>query len=111
VWQENILKELGLLSYIDAVVTSHSVGVEKPNQGIFQAALDRVNVGHHQAADCLHIGDNLVNDFHGPKVSICSPSNYIIQTNYDRIGVPDAIQTASARRPQEQERCSSVRPN
>eukprot|EP01102_Stenamoeba_stenopodia_P012911 TRINITY_DN4119_c0_g1_i2.p1 TRINITY_DN4119_c0_g1~~TRINITY_DN4119_c0_g1_i2.p1 ORF type:complete len:283 (-),score=55.32 TRINITY_DN4119_c0_g1_i2:301-1086(-) len=63
----NILKELGLSSYVDAVITSYELGVEKPNKDIFIAALNRANIPLHLASDCLHIGDHLINDFRGPK--------------------------------------------
>lgn len=50
-----LLKDLNVLHLFDAVIISSEVGYEKPDQRIFQAALDQLNV---EAGKALHIGDD-----------------------------------------------------
>lgn len=49
-----ICRELGLEPYIDFIVTSGEVGVDKPNPAIFLAALQKAGV---KASEALHVGD------------------------------------------------------
>lgn len=49
-----ICNQLGLEPYIDFVVTSQEVGVDKPNPPIFLAALERAGVN---ASEAIHVGD------------------------------------------------------
>ena len=49
-----ICNRLGLEPYIDFVVTSQEVGVDKPNPPIFLAALERAGVN---ASEAIHVGD------------------------------------------------------
>lgn len=51
----DLLAELGLLPLFDAVVLSCDLGVVKPDARIFQAALDALGLGAHQA---LMVGDS-----------------------------------------------------
>ena len=51
---ESVLAAVGLASYLDFVVDSGEVGVEKPNPRIFELALARAGVGASEAA---YIGD------------------------------------------------------
>ena len=48
--------------YFNKVITSESVGVKKPNQKVFNCALDKVNA---TANECIMIGDNLEADIQG----------------------------------------------
>jgi putative hydrolase of the HAD superfamily len=51
-----------LLPYFDHVITSQSTGCRKPSCDIFNIALQRNGIKHHQA---IMIGDNLVTDIGG----------------------------------------------
>lgn len=59
----HILDELELSPYFETIVISALVGATKPHPQIFQAALERMGVGPHQA---VHIGDNPDEDVKGP---------------------------------------------
>ncbi|PON44151.1 HAD-superfamily hydrolase, subfamily IA, REG-2-like [Parasponia andersonii] len=50
-----LLKDLNVLDLFDAVIISSEVGYEKPDQKIFEAALDQINVEAHKA---VHVGDD-----------------------------------------------------
>jgi len=59
-----ICRELGLEPYIDFVVTSGEIGVDKPAPPIFLAALQRAGV---DAAEAIHVGDQYKVDVIGAK--------------------------------------------
>lgn len=52
---------------ISFVVLSYDVGVKKPHQAIFDAARDLGLVDSTFTHECLHIGDNIEEDYHGAK--------------------------------------------
>jgi putative hydrolase of the HAD superfamily len=54
----------GLLSRVDAVVTSASAGAAKPARAIFERALELAGVG---ASEAVHLGDSLGNDVEGAR--------------------------------------------
>jgi HAD superfamily hydrolase (TIGR01509 family) len=51
---EKFLELVGLTKWLDFVVDSGAVGVEKPNPRIFEIALERAGV---KAAEAIHVGD------------------------------------------------------
>lgn len=57
-----VLEELGLAGFLDAVVYSSAVGVEKPDGRIFAEALSRLGVPAERA---LHVGDSRLEDVEG----------------------------------------------
>ena len=59
---DSILQKLDLLGYFDTIQISSRVGYAKPDQRIFLAAADALNVDPRH---CLHIGDSLRVDFEG----------------------------------------------
>lgn len=59
-----IYRELGLDSYLDFVSTSEEAGVDKPDPGIFQLALDKAGVS---AAAAIHVGDQYEMDIVGAR--------------------------------------------
>jgi putative hydrolase of the HAD superfamily len=59
-----LCRELGIEPYIDVIVTSGEIGVDKPNPRIFQAALQRANV---TAAEAVLVGDQYKNDIMGAR--------------------------------------------
>jgi putative hydrolase of the HAD superfamily len=58
----DLLEGLRLSPWLDAVVYSSEVGVEKPDPRIFRSALDRLGVAPEAA---LHVGDGKVEDAEG----------------------------------------------
>jgi len=56
------LKALGISAYIDCLVTSEEVGVEKPDQRVFQLILKKLACAPD---DVLYIGDSLERDVYG----------------------------------------------
>ena len=59
-----ICHELGLEPYLDFVVTSGEIGVDKPEPPIFLAALERSGV---TAAEAVHVGDQYKIDIIGAR--------------------------------------------
>ena len=57
-----LAESMGLTPYLDIVVTSGEVGVEKPHPPIFHEALRRAGV---DADDAVHVGDQLSSDVDG----------------------------------------------
>ena len=58
-----LLRELGVVEYFDAVITSREVGFEKPDARIF--ALARARMAVAPDARCVHIGDSWSRDVRG----------------------------------------------
>lgn len=56
------LKRLNLLSYIDFIVSSEEVGVEKPNERLFYRCAQKAAC---KPCECLMIGDSLEKDVKG----------------------------------------------
>ncbi len=61
-WQIRKLEQLGLIDYMDFIVTSEEAGVEKPEYGVFRLAADKAGC---ELSECLFIGDNLKKDVQG----------------------------------------------
>lgn len=59
---ESVLDGLGWLPYFDAVVASAEVGIEKPEAGIFEAALELCGA---QRSRTVHVGNDPVSDVAG----------------------------------------------
>lgn len=57
------LEELGLLPYVDFVVSSEEAGAEKPSPIFFARCMTKANC---QNSECLFIGDSLEKDVLGP---------------------------------------------
>ena len=61
-----LLEQLGLTPFFDDIVVSTLVGASKPAREIFEIALRRAGV---PAAEALHVGDSLHDDYHGAKAA------------------------------------------
>jgi HAD superfamily hydrolase (TIGR01549 family) len=64
-WQRGLdvfLRELGILTCLDLVMTSAEVGFEKPDARFFEEAIRRMQLPPEQL---LHVGDSLEDDFQG----------------------------------------------
>lgn len=62
---ENVLTQHGLYGYFDAFAISETVGVDKPNARMFQAALDGLNIVPVDYAETIMVGNNLERDIAG----------------------------------------------
>jgi HAD superfamily hydrolase (TIGR01509 family) len=63
-----ILARLGLAEYLDAVIDSGRLGVEKPHPKIFAAAADAVGV---RLSEAVHVGDLYSIDVAGARAAGC----------------------------------------
>jgi putative hydrolase of the HAD superfamily len=59
-----LCRNLGIEKYVNVIVTSGEIGVDKPNPLIFQAALQRANV---TAPEAILVGDQYKNDILGAR--------------------------------------------
>ena len=62
----SLLERLELLPFFDGVVVSAVVGASKPSRAIFDEAVRRAGVPRE---DVLHVGDSLVDDYHGARAA------------------------------------------
>ncbi len=60
----DVMNNLEIQEYFDTFVISSEAGHAKPDPNIFHLALKEIGV---DPKGCLHIGDNIQNDFHGPR--------------------------------------------
>ncbi len=77
---ESLLRGLGLSEYLDAVVSSASVGLHKPDPRIFELACSRLGVS---PADAAHVGDHHYADVLG------ATAVGIVPVLIDRMGGPE----------------------
>jgi len=59
-----VCRKLGLEPYLDFVITPEEAGVDKPNPGIFQSALQRAGI---KASAAIHVGDQYKIDVVGAR--------------------------------------------
>jgi len=86
-YQINKLSRLGLLDYVDVLVTSEEVGIEKPSVQMFQTILRKMNL---TATEVIMIGDNYEKDIQGAlnMEILCywfNRTNVIVNVNASRI--------------------------
>jgi putative hydrolase of the HAD superfamily len=67
---EGVLRSLEMDRFFDALVTPGLAGVSKPDPGIFQTALDCLQVAASQA---VHVGDSLLSDVQGARGAGIAP--------------------------------------
>jgi putative hydrolase of the HAD superfamily len=60
----DVMNQLEIHEYFDTFVISSEAGHAKPDPNIFHLALKETVA---DPKECLHIGDNIHNDFHGPR--------------------------------------------
>lgn len=61
-----VISHYGLSDYFKFQIYSDEVGISKPNPKVFQLVFDRINSYKKvQKKDVLHIGDNIIADYHG----------------------------------------------
>lgn len=58
------LERLGLLRYVDFMVTSEEAGADKPDAKLFRLCVEKAGCS---AGECVFVGDNLVHDVLGAK--------------------------------------------
>ena len=61
-YQIKKLHKLGLLEYIDVIVTSEEIGIEKPSSQMFQIILNKMNLKN---SEVIMIGDDYKKDIEG----------------------------------------------
>jgi putative hydrolase of the HAD superfamily len=59
-----VLKALGILDYFEFALASLEEGVEKPEPGLFNIALDRLQT---KPEEVVHVGDNPLDDIEGAR--------------------------------------------
>ena len=60
----DVMQDLGIAGYFDVFVISSEAGYAKPESRIFKIALEKAG---STAIECIHVGDNVNNDFHSPR--------------------------------------------
>jgi len=73
------LDKLGLLEYIDCIVTSEEVGIEKPSAKMFYTIIQKMKLN---VTDVIMIGDNYEKDIRGAK-NVNIMSYWIHKNNYN----------------------------
>jgi len=56
------IDQLGIRNLFDFILVSEEAGIKKPHSGIFQKAVEQLNL---RADQCVYIGDHPVNDIEG----------------------------------------------
>ncbi|CQR46818.1 Pyrimidine 5'-nucleotidase YjjG [Paraliobacillus sp. PM-2] len=78
-----VLEETGIIGHLDHIIVSSEVDVEKPNERIFNIALEKAGVA---ANECLYVGDNYYDDVVGSrKVGMDS----ILINPFDKKGIEE----------------------
>ena len=63
--QHRKIRALGLVPYIDVLVTSEEAGIEKPGEKIYSLVMDKLNL---PVTECLFVGDSLEKDVNAPRL-------------------------------------------
>ena len=63
-WQYAKLKRLGLMTYVDFIVTSEEAGVEKPDAALFRLCAEKAGCA---PGECAFVGDSLQGDALGAR--------------------------------------------
>ena len=80
----SVLEQAGLAPLLDAVVTSATVGVTKPDPRLFAVALDAAG---SDASEAVHVGDSLENDVAGARDAGIRP----VLLDRNGAAVPDGV--------------------
>ena len=66
--QHRKLQKLGLVPFLDALVTSEEAGAEKPAGKMYSLVFEKLSILIRglQKSDCLFVGDSKVKDVEGP---------------------------------------------
>lgn len=60
----DVMNNLEIHEYFDSFIISSEAGHAKPDPDIYHLALRKLGA---EPTECIHVGDNLQNDFHGPR--------------------------------------------
>ncbi|MBR2216578.1 MAG: HAD family hydrolase [Selenomonadaceae bacterium] len=74
------LAKLGLSPYVDAIVTSEEMGVEKPHAAMFHGSLDKLKTKSHET---LYIGDSYERDIQGAAGVGITPVWFVADRPYE----------------------------
>ena len=95
-----ILKNLKIFQYFNLVLSSASVGLRKPNKGIFREALNKLNL---PAKSCIFIGDDMYADICGAKrlhfitvhvkrgFQLPMPKNILVKPDHEINEIPEIL--------------------
>ncbi|MCD6573286.1 MAG: HAD-IA family hydrolase [Thermoplasmata archaeon] len=86
------LYRLGILEYIDALITSEELDVEKPNALLFRKMLNYLSV--NDSSNAVMVGDDLKRDIAGAKkigINTIWVTNYSAQKNVKICITPDIV--------------------
>jgi HAD superfamily hydrolase (TIGR01549 family) len=82
------LKQLNLTKYIDVILTSEEIGIEKPSNYPFLSILNKMNLKYHQV---IMIGDNYEKDINGANNLNIKSYQFIKNTNFYQLLLNDFI--------------------
>ena len=85
-WQYAKLKRLGLMAYVDYIVTSEEAGVEKPAPGLFMLCAEKAGCS---PGECAFVGDSLPSDALGARDA--GMSAFWFNPSADPVVVPEGI--------------------
>lgn len=88
----DVMENLGIDKYFDFFVISSEAGFAKPESQIFKIALEKAG---STAIDCIHIGDNVNNDFHCPRTVGIQALLLDRESENEAIGKHHSIKTLS----------------
>lgn len=92
----DVMKALGIYEYFDTFVISSEAGFAKPAHGIYSIALEHAGTEPERS---IHVGDDLTNDFHGPRalgiraLLLDRAGEYASLPRMDRIGSLSEIES------------------
>ena len=85
-WQYAKLKSLGLMAYVDYIVTSEEAGVEKPAPGLFMLCAEKAGCS---PGECAFVGDSLPSDALGARDA--GMAAYWFNQSADPVDVPEGV--------------------
>lgn len=90
-WQYAKLKRLGLMAYVDYIVTSEEAGVEKPAPELFLLCAEKAGC---PPAECAFVGDSLESDALGARDAGLAACWF--NPSFDPVDVPEGVRRIRA---------------
>lgn len=86
----DVMRSLEINEFFDKFVISSEAGHAKPDPNIYHIALRKIGA---DPKECLHIGDNIYNDFHGPRALGIHALLLDRENDYESIGEQHKIRS------------------